>query len=112
MPPRLFDDCQEADIGYLYRRRGILGTALYKLDANWVLLGGARYDLTQDKFNQTRIGIGYIDDCFILGLNYLTSYSYDVVGNPSLVHQVMLQLSLRTIGDGVTTTNVGGTSTP
>ena len=106
------DYAAQPDIGYLYRRRGILGTALYKLDANWVLLGGARYDLTQDKFNQTRIGIGYIDDCFILGLNYLTSYSYDVVGTPTLVHQVMLQLSLRTIGDGVTTTNVGGPSTP
>jgi LPS-assembly protein len=106
------DYAAQPDIGYLYRRRGILGTALYKLDANWVLLGGARYDLTQDKFNQTRIGIGYIDDCFILGLNYLTSYSYDVVGTPTLVHQVMLQLSLRTIGDGVTTTNVVGPSTP
>jgi LPS-assembly protein len=85
---------------------------LYKLDTNWVLSGGARYDLTKDKFNQTRIGVGYIDDFLILGLNYLTNYNYDVVGNPTLVHQVMLQLSLRTLGNAVTTSNVGSPTTP
>ncbi|HEY4981126.1 MAG TPA: LPS-assembly protein LptD [Pseudolabrys sp.] len=102
----------QPDIGYTYQRQGILGTALYKLDTNWVLSGGARYDLTKDKFNQTRIGVGYIDDCLILGLNYLTNYNYDVVGNPTLVHQVMLQLSLRTLGNAVTTSNVGSPTTP
>jgi len=96
----------QPDLGYLYQRRGILGTALYKLDANWVLSGGARYDLAADKFNQTRIGIGYVDDCLILGLNYLTNYNYDTLGNPTLVHQIMLQLSLRTLGNVVTTSNV------
>jgi len=41
-----------------------------------------------------------------LGLNYVTNYSYDTLGSPTLVHQIMLQLSLRTIGDGITTTNL------
>ncbi|HEY5126610.1 MAG TPA: LPS-assembly protein LptD, partial [Bradyrhizobium sp.] len=102
----------QPDLGYPYKRDGILGTASYKLDANWVLSGGARYDLHTDKFNQTRIGIGYIDDCLILGLNYLTNYNYDTLGNPTLVHQVMLQLSLRTLGNAVATSNVGNPVAP
>jgi LPS-assembly protein len=100
------DYAAQPDLGFLYRRQGILGTALLKLDANWVISGGARYDLNAKKINQTRIGLGYVDDCLILGLNYITSYSYDTIGTPTLVHQIMLQLSLRTIGDGITTTNL------
>jgi LPS-assembly protein len=106
------DYAAQPDLGYLYRRRGILGTALFKLDANWVVSGGARYDLTAEKINQTRIGLGYIDDCLILGLNYLTNYNYNGLGTPTLVHQVMLQLSLRTLGNAVTTSNVGSPTTP
>lgn len=106
------DYAAQPDLGYLYRRRGILGTALFKLDANWVVSGGARYDLTEEKINQTRIGLGYIDDCLILGLNYLTNYNYNGLGTPTLVHQVMLQLSLRTLGNAVTTSNVGSPTTP
>ena len=53
-----------------------------KLDANWVLRGSARYDLNAGKFDQTSIGVGYIDDCLILGLNYITNYTYGT-GSPS-----------------------------
>ena len=67
-----------------------------KLDANWVLIGAARYDINAGKFDQTRIGVGYVDDCLILGLNYITNYTYS--GNVSANHTIMLQLSLRTFG--------------
>ena len=50
--------------------------ASVKLDANWVLLGAARYDINAGKFDQTRLGLGYIDDCLILAVNYITSYTY------------------------------------
>jgi LPS-assembly protein len=83
-------------LGFLTRREGILGSASVKLNQNWVLIGSARYDLDAEKFDQTRIGLGYIDDCLILALNYVTSYSYS--GNPEEDHRVMLQLSLRTLG--------------
>ncbi len=63
-------------IGFLTRREGILGTGSVKLDANWVLTGGARYDLDATKFNQIRFGVGYIDDCFIMSLNYIADYNY------------------------------------
>jgi LPS-assembly protein len=91
------DYAAQPDIGFLDRRQGVLGSASVKLDANWVLFGGARYDINAKKFDQTTLGLGYIDDCLILAVNYITGYSYSgdtVVTN----NQIMLQLSLRTLG--------------
>ena len=96
----------QPDLGVLNRRQGVLGTASIKLDTNWVLLGGARYDITAEKFDQTRIGLGYVDDCLILALNYLTNYSYS--GNPSANHTIMLQLKLRTLGGTGVSQGVSG----
>jgi LPS-assembly protein len=83
-------------IGFLERREGILGTASVKLNSNWIASTGLRYDIDANKFSQTQFGIGYIDDCLILALNYITSYTYS--GNATTDHRVMLQLSLRTLG--------------
>jgi LPS-assembly protein len=104
------DYAAQPDLGYLDRRQGVLGSASVKLDANWVLLGAARYDLNANKFDQTRLGIGYVDDCLILALNYITNYSYGT-GTPSLDHTIMLQLTLRTLGGtsvSQSVTGVGG----
>lgn len=90
------DYAAQPELGFLDRRQGILGTGQVKLDANWVLLGSARYDINAGKFDQTRVGLGYVDDCLILGLNYITNYTYS--GNVQANHTVMLQLSLRTLG--------------
>jgi LPS-assembly protein len=98
-------DAQPA-LGFLDDRQGILGSGSIKLDANWVLLGAARYDLNAGKFDQTRLGLGYVDDCLILAVNYITNYTYS--GNPGIDHQVMLQLSLRTLGGTAVSQNVGG----
>ncbi|MCW5687295.1 MAG: LPS-assembly protein LptD [Pseudolabrys sp.] len=83
-------------IGFLDRRQGVLGTGQYKIDANWVVLASALYDINEKKFSQTRLGLGYIDDCLILAVNYITNYTYS--GNVENNHTVMLQLSLRTLG--------------
>jgi LPS-assembly protein len=101
------DYAAQPDIGFLDRRQGVLTGASVKLDANWVLRGSALYDLVNNKFAQNAIGIGYIDDCFILGLNYVTSYSYGS-GVPVLNHTVMLQMSLRTLGDTSVNTSLSG----
>jgi LPS-assembly protein len=93
-------------LGYLDRRQGVLATGTVKLDANWVLLGAARYDINAEKFDQTRVGLGYIDDCLILAVNYITSYSYGS-GVPVLDHTIMLQLSLRTLGGTAVSQSVG-----
>src|ERR1019366_4942370 len=43
---------------------------------NWVVTGAARWDLVANQINQYVIGAGYVDDCFVLAANYVTSYSY------------------------------------
>jgi LPS-assembly protein len=93
-------------LGFLTRREGILGGLSVKLTQNWVVQTAARYDLDAEKFDQTRIGVGYVDDCLILGLNYITNYTYS--GNPTVDHRVMLQLSLRTLGETAVSTPVSG----
>lgn len=99
------DYAAQPDIGFLERRQGILGTGLLKLDANWVLQAAARYDINAGKFDQTQLGLGYVDDCLILGLNYITNYTYS--GNVEASHQIMLQLSLRTLGGTSVSQSVG-----
>ena len=54
----------------------------------------------------TQIGLGYIDGCLILALNYITSYAYS--GSVSVNHTYMMQVSLRTLG-GTTNTGAAGT---
>jgi LPS-assembly protein len=101
------DYAPQADIGYLTRREGILTSASVKLAANWVVTGSARWDLVANQINQYVIGFGYVDDCFVLAANYVTSYSY-VAGNtpPTLSQSFMLQIGLRTLAQ--TTTSAGG----
>ena len=91
----------QPDIGFPNRREGILGNARLKLTPNWVLLGAARYDLRANQVSQTQMGVGYIDDCLILALNYITDYAYS--GSVSVNHTFMMQVSLRTLGG-----NTGG----
>jgi LPS-assembly protein len=103
------DYAAQPALGILDRQQGILGTGQVKLDANWVLLGGARYDINAGKFDQTRVGVGYVDDCLILGLNYITNYTYS--GNVQANHTIMLQISLRTLGGTSASQGVGRPTT-
>ena len=95
----------QPQLGFLTKREGILSTASYKITANWMVSGAIRYDLDAHQVDQTVFGAGYIDDCFILALNYITSYAYS--GNPTTDHRVMLQLSLRTLGSTAVSQTVG-----
>lgn len=90
----------QPELGYLTRREGILTKGSVKLTSNWVVSGGFRYDLQNDKINQYIIGAGYVDDCFVLAVNYITDYAYTslTTPTPTLDHRVMVQIGLRTIG--------------
>jgi LPS-assembly protein len=65
-----------------------------------------RYDLLAEQVTATQIGVGYVDDCLILAVNYITEYNYN--SNQKYNHAVMLQLSLRTIGGNTVTTGLSG----
>jgi LPS-assembly protein len=91
---------QQPELGYLTRREGLLGSASVKVVANWVVLGSARWDLEANKVNQYVVGAGYVDDCFVLAANYVTSYSYAAGTTPPVLsHAFMLQIGLRTIAN-------------
>ena len=91
------DYAAQPDIGFLTRREEILVGASVKVTQNWVLLGSVRYDLAVGQFDQTRFGVGYTDDCLLVSLNYVTSYTYTGT-TPTPNNTFMLQLSLRTLG--------------
>jgi LPS-assembly protein len=96
----------QPDLGYLIRREGLLGSGSVKVAANWVVTGAARWDLAANKLNQYVIGAGYVDDCFVLAANYVTSYSYATATTPPILgHAYMLQIGLRTLA----TTSSSGT---
>ena len=111
------DYAAQPDIGFLNRRDGALTQTEFKVTPNWSVLGAARYDLTAGEFNQYRLGIGYIDDCIALGLNYITDYSYgyspttNTSTQASINHTVMLSLGLRTLG-GTSFSQAVYTTTP
>jgi len=99
----------QPELGYLTRREGLLGTASIKLASNWVVSGAARWDLEANKLNQYIIGAGYVDDCFVLAANYVTSYNYSAgAAPPVLNHAFMLQIGLRTIANSSSTASPTG----
>jgi LPS-assembly protein len=99
----------QPELGYLTRREGILGSASVKVASNWVVSGSARWDLEANKINQYIVGAGYVDDCFVLAANYVTSYSYSTgVTAPVLGHAFMFQIGLRTIATSSSTAAGGG----
>ena len=100
----------QPELGFLTRREGVASTARIKLDTNWSLLASARYDIDKQKVTGTALGVGYVDDCFILAVNYLTNYNY--LGGSQTDHLVTLQIALRTLGGITASQTVGGTNVP
>jgi LPS-assembly protein len=99
----------QPELGYLTRREGLLGSGSIKVAANWVVSGAARWDLVNNQINQYTVGAGYVDDCFVLAANYVTSYSYSAGSTPPVLnHAIMLQIGLRTLGSTASTAG-GGT---
>ncbi len=99
----------QPELGYLTRREGLLGSASVKLAANWVVSGSARWDLEANKLNQYIVGAGYVDDCFVLAANYVTSYNYSAGTTPPVLsHAFMLQIGLRTLANSSSTAGGGG----
>jgi LPS-assembly protein len=100
----------QPELGYLTRREGLLGSASIKVASNWVVTGSARWDLEANKINSYIIGAGYVDDCFVLAANYVTSYSYSAgTAPPVLGHAFMFQIGLRTIATSSATSSSAGT---
>jgi LPS-assembly protein len=99
----------QPELGLLDRREGIFMNSKLKISPTWTAFGGVRYDLRTDKVSGSNLGIGYIDDCLILAVNYLAEYAYN--SNTKTVSTFMMQLSLRTLGGTAAGTSVPALST-
>jgi LPS-assembly protein len=65
-----------------------------------VATGAVRWDAINNNINQYVVGAGYVDDCFVLAANYVTSYSYATPTTaPVLSHAYMFQVGLRTLAN-------------
>ena len=63
---------------------------------NWRVFGGAGYDLVDNRFSTSSIGVAYEDECIALTIVYNRKPSY--VSDPKK-WSVGARLSLRTLGD-------------
>ncbi len=104
------DYAAQPEIGFFDRRQGVLTSGSVKLTANWVLNGGVLYDINAKEVSQSTVGLGYVDDCLALGLNYITSYSYNS-GSAVSNQTVLLTLALRTIASNSVGQNVNALNT-
>jgi LPS-assembly protein len=103
----------QPELGLLDKREGIFLNTRLKISPTWMGFGGVRYDLRNDHISGANLGVGYIDDCLILAVNYLAEYAYN--SNTRTNSTVMLQLSLRTLGGssvGHAVSAPGGTALP
>jgi LPS-assembly protein len=94
----------QPSLGFLTKREGILANGSFKLDQNWLVSGAVRYDIDAHSIAGTQFGVGYIDDCMIIAMNYITNYVYS--GNVTKDQRVVLQLTLRTLGGTSVSQNV------
>lgn len=99
----------QPEIGFLERRQGVTGGLTFKFTQNWSLIAQARYDLQAHQINSHRLGLGYIDDCFAISLNYYTDYNYS--GTTTTDQKVMVIINLRTIGGTSFSQGLNATST-
>ena len=89
-------------------REGILASGTFKITQNWTVAGAALYSIDSSRLNTATVGVGYIDECIALTVNYISNYGFngDIVPNRAL----MLQLTLRTLGGTAFSQQVGGLS--
>jgi LPS-assembly protein len=90
------DYAAQPQLGFLTRREGILTSGAYKIDQNWIVNAGIRYDIENVKPSQYRLGFGYIDDCFMATFQYYSDYTF--AGSLPSSQTYLLQISLRTLG--------------
>ncbi len=82
--------------GFEEDRSGVNGALSVRFAENWRVFGGAGYDLVDNRFSTSSIGVAYEDECIALTIVYNRKPSY--VSDPKK-WSVGARLSLRTLGD-------------
>ena len=92
----------KADIGYgrydaqpllgQERREGIRSRTSIKVAENWLVIGGALYDIDARRFSTDYIGLTYVDGCVAAGLQVAQAYDETTTKTDT---SVTFKLSLR-----------------
>ena len=101
-------------IGYDKRREGVSTAVKYKFHENYYASGNVIFDLSRHLYNTNQAvggnaglfslagvggGIGYMDDCTTVAVNYASVYQDKGTGTPVRNQTILVQLQLRTLGD-------------
>ena len=99
-------------LGWEYKREGLLANASYKVASNWTVDGGVTFDMSRHYYDlpgqktplfypvNYNVGLTYGDTCTTLKVSYSNSLSDPILSSPPVRDQtVLLQLTLRTLGD-------------
>lgn len=85
---------EQPGIGAVDDRQQFTANGGLRLTDNWSVSGHGRFDIQEDRLNQTGFGLHYGDECFTFGLSY--SETYDA--NEDINRTFGLTFNLRTIG--------------
>lgn len=101
-------------IGYDKRREGISTAMKYRFHENYFASGNVIFDLSRHLYNSNvavggnaglfslagvGAGLGYMDDCTTVAVNYASVYQDKGTGTPIRNQTILVQLQLRTLGD-------------
>jgi LPS-assembly protein len=102
----------QPDLGWLYKREGVVTNATYKFLDHWNINGSLILDMSRylydlpgqhsPHFDPTNfgVGIGYDDECTSLKISYTNTVSDPIAATPSYHDQtILVQLTLRTLGE-------------
>lgn len=111
----------QPELGWLYKREGLITSASYKFLDHWdvhgmmvVDMSRHLYDLPGEHtpyFDPTTygVGFGYSDECTTLKVDFSSTYSQPVALTPVTRDEtVLVQLTLRTLGEVKAATDVTG----
>ena len=87
-------------------RQEVTADATLRIGEHVSTYAGARYDIDDQRAVTSRFGATWADECFSIGFGYSGSY-YDDSG-ATADHSVSINVSLRTIGGGAYTQDIGG----
>jgi LPS-assembly protein len=111
----------QPELGWLYKREGIVTNATYKFYDHWDIHGSVVLDMSRHLydvpgehtalFDPTTYGFGvtYSDECTTLKVDYSNTYSQPVALTPVTRDQtILVQLTLRTLGEIRASTDASG----
>ncbi|WP_246731791.1 LPS-assembly protein LptD [Methylocapsa sp. S129] len=111
----------QPELGWLYNREGVVTSATYKFMDHWNVNASLVLDMSRHYYDvpgqktplldptNFGFGIGYEDECTTLKINYMNTVSDPIANTPTYRDQTLLiQLTLRTLGEVKTTTGVSG----